>query len=417
VYALLWRQAVVSPTHETESLRVFRARLFAASLCIALALCFLGLRSVQSQSGLRRITNTTEEGKSLNPSLSGDGRIVAFESTEDLAQAGGGDRFRALRADVSTEPPTFSQMATARAVAPATSQDGSRVAFAARDNPLNTNLDGNSEIFLFDNGTLRQITNTSPGQIENRVVNGNFQPSISDDGRFIAFSSNRDLTGLNADGNLEIFIFDGATGAFTQLTNSLGTVGATDAKISGNGARVAYIRDNGASVSTHRDLVIQDRAGSLPLQLIAGSVDGLAVTYGRAISDDGTRVVYSALTAPNASQVFLFDGRSGNQIRPVTFLGSRATDVPLHPTISGDGTRIAFATRRAVLPNNPDSGVDLYTFDVPTGQTARVTNGPATATADVVSSLNDTGTLVAFNFPRVLSGAVVFSDYANNTEI
>ena len=39
-------------------------------------------------------------------------------------------------------------------------------------------------------------------------VNGNFLPSISDDGRYIAFSSNRNLTNQNADGNLEIFIYD-----------------------------------------------------------------------------------------------------------------------------------------------------------------------------------------------------------------
>ena len=32
------------------------------------------------QSPLRRITNTTEEGISHNPTISGDGRIVAFES-------------------------------------------------------------------------------------------------------------------------------------------------------------------------------------------------------------------------------------------------------------------------------------------------------------------------------------------------
>jgi uncharacterized repeat protein (TIGR01451 family) len=405
---------------------VFRVSSLAALLCLGLVLCALTMPSASSQQGgLRRVTTTTEEGLSLNPSLSGDGRRIAFESTEDIAHAGGSDHFRAIRADISTEPTTFVQMAGARAVSPAISQDGSRIAFAARDNPLGTNLDGNSEIFLYDGATLRQLTNTSPGNAVDRVRNGNFQPSISDDGRFIAFASNRDLvSGQNPDANLEIFVYDTATQGFTQLTSSTGTVGASDAKISGNGARIAYIRDTGASPSAQRDLVIQDRAGGATL-VAAMNVSGLALTYGRAISDDGTRVVYAAETAtPNSTQVFLFDGRSLNLIRPITFLGARATDVPLHPTISGDGSRIAFATRRTVLPEDGGSSVDLYTFDIPTGQFARVTptlqsttETQLTPSADVVSSLSDDGGVIAFNFPRLLSGAVAFPELGNNSEI
>ena len=69
-----------------------------------------------------------------------------------------------------------------------------------------------------------QVTDTSPRDISNRNIDGNFQPSISDDGRFIAFSSNRDLANQNADGNLEIFVYDSVTVSFAQLTNSSGIV-------------------------------------------------------------------------------------------------------------------------------------------------------------------------------------------------
>src|SRR2546425_4461601 len=190
---------------------------------------------MQTQSTLRRITNTTEEGINLNPSISGDGRIVAFESTEDIAGAGGADHFRAIRANITVDPSTFFQMGGTRAVTPAISQDGSRIAFASKDDPLGTNPDGNSEIFLLNGSNLTQVTSTSPGDVANRVTNGNFQPSISDDGRFIAFSSNRDLAGQNSDGNLEIFIYDTQASSFIQLTNTSGIVGSSDAKISGGG--------------------------------------------------------------------------------------------------------------------------------------------------------------------------------------
>ncbi|MDX6611940.1 MAG: hypothetical protein QOD75_1126, partial [Blastocatellia bacterium] len=368
------------------------------------------------QSPLRRITNTTEEGISVNPAISGDGRIVGFESTEDIAHAGGPESFRAIRANVSVDPPTFLQLGATRAPAPAISQDGSRIAFASKDNPLGSNPDGNSEIFLHDGAKLIQLTNTSPGDIANRVVNGNFLPSISDDGRFIAFSSNRDLTSQNGDGNLEIFICDTVNLSFTQLTNSSAIVGFTDAKISGNGAAVAYIRDNGSTPGASRDLLLQNRVGAPALKVLAAGAPLLAMTYGRAISDDGLRVVWSAETATNSTQVFLFDGRN-NLTRQITALGARTTEVAPQPTISGDGSRIAFATRRTVISPTSDVGVDLYTYDIPSGTFTRVTNAPSSATAEVVSSLNDDGSIIAFSFPRVLSGAVSNSDLANNSEI
>ena len=383
-------------------------------------LCFLVVRGGHAQSGgLRRVTNTTEEGININPSISGDGRILAFESTEDIAGAGGTDHFRAIRANVSVDPATFFQMGGTRAVAPAISQDGSRIAFASKDDPLGTNLDGNSEIFLLDGSKLTQVTNTSPGDIANRVINGNFQPSMSDDGRFVAFSSNRDLASQNSDGNLEVFVYDSLGGSFTQLTNTSGVVGASDAKLSGNGALVAYIRDSGATPSAKRDLVEQSRVGPSAATLLAGNVQSLAMTYGRAISDDGARVVFAAETATNTTQVFLFDGRGGAGLRQMTSLGARVTEAPLHATISGDGMRIAFAARRSVpgAPANSDGGVELYVLDIPTSQMSKITNAPSSATADVVASLDDNGSVVAFNFPRILSGALVNSELANDSEI
>lgn len=390
------------------------SRRFLFVALVAASLCVMFWQTARMQSPLRRVTNTTEEGININPSISGDGRIVAFESTEDIAGAGGSESFRSLRANVTAEPASFFQIGAARAPAPAISQDGSRIAFASKDDPLGTNADHNSEIFLYDGAKLIQVTNTSPGDISNRIINGNFQPSISDDGRFIAFSSNRDLTSENGDGNLEIFVYDSVALNFTQLTSSSGNFGSSDAKISGNAASVAYIRDTGATPSANRDLLLQNRAGAPSIRVLATAAPSLAMTYGRAISDDGTRVVWSAQTA-NTTQVFLYDGRN-SFTRQITTLGSRVTDVSLQPTISGDGSRIAFATRRSFL-GNTNGGVNLYTYDIPSGTFGRVTAGPANATAEVVSSLNDDGSVIAFNFPRVFSGSVSKDIFEDDSEI
>src|SRR6266576_7300438 len=212
------------------------ARFTVVLILTALLVCLASLwpRLSHSDNLLRRVTNTTEDGINLNPSISGDGRLVAFESTEDLANSGGSNSFRAFQTDLAPNPAQFLQMALSRSVTPGISQDESRITFASTSDPLGQNADGNSEVFLFS-GTLKQITNTTSGGLASRVEDGNFQPAISDDGRFIAFSSNRDLTQQNGDANLEVFLFDNNSQAFTQVTNSTNTVGAGSVKISGDG--------------------------------------------------------------------------------------------------------------------------------------------------------------------------------------
>jgi uncharacterized protein (TIGR03437 family) len=375
---------------------------------------------VRSQSSApRRVTNAPVHTTSLNPTLSGDGRHIVFESTADLTGDGTGTHFRAFVADATADTISFSELAPTRAPAAAISQDGASIAFASAEDLTGENSDRNSEIFLSTAGHTTQITSTTPADASTRVRDGNFQPSISDDGGLVAFSSNRDLTGENADGNLEIFLYDVAAHKFTQLTNTVATIGASDAKLGGEGSRVAFIRDNApanAPPSTARDLVIFNRV-TKSFQTLAASVNALTLSPGRCVSDDGARVVYASETATNTSQVFLYDGRNGGILRQLTRLSSRVTDVPLAATISGDGARVAFATRRSVVGGNSDASTELYLYDLPTNGFTRLTDAPPDATAAVVASLNDDGSLVAFNFSRVLEGAVTDDDFSNNAEI
>jgi len=203
-----------------------------------------------------------------------------------------------------------------------------------------------------------------------------------------------------------LFLYDARAERFTQLTND----GGVSPKISADGARVYYIK----ATADKADLVLIETATGMA-RVIAPEVAGLSITEGRAVSNDGMRLVYSAATETNQTQVFLFDGRD-NSTRQLTQLGSRAVDVNLQPTISGDGRRVAFATRRRVT-NASDGGVELYLLDLPTGQVQQITSAPAAATAEVVASLNFDGSRVAFNFPRILSGPVSDDDLRNNSEI
>ena len=364
----------------------------------------------QSNPNLTRLTNTPEHAVNLNPSLSDDGRVVVFESSADLVRGGPSSSFHAFRA--SLDGPTFHDIGSTRAISPAHSSDGKIIVFASAEDLVGRNADRNSEIFMFDGAVVKQVTETEADSNVSRLSDGNFQPSVTGDGRTIAFSSNRDLRGQNSDRSLEIYLYDILGQSYLQLTNGTDHA-AGSPKISADGSRVYYKRTISDRPEVSDLILIETKTATS--RVLASEIRDLTLTEGRAISNDGMRVVYSAEVAPNQSQVFLFDGRE-SAIRQLTQLPSRTVDVELQPTISGDGKRVAFATRRRVV-NASDGGVELYLLDLPTGQIQQITNAPSAATAEVVSSLNFDGSVVAFNFPRLLSGPVIEDDFRNNSEI
>lgn len=256
------------------------------------ALCALTpFRARTQESAPRRLTDTPPESTSLNPSLSGDGAVVVFESNAPAADAPGRRGFQAMSADIPSA--SLTHLAASRAPAAAVSQDGKTAAFASKDDPIGLNPDGNSEIFLSGPAGLSQLTDTRPEDATARTTQGSFQPSISDDGRLLAFASNRDLTGENPDRNGEIFLLDTDTRALTQLTRTAAPAESSDAKISGDGSVVAFIRRSDDAAG---DLIIFDRAAGAE-RVAAEHLEGIALPYGRAISDDGRRVVFSASEA------------------------------------------------------------------------------------------------------------------------
>jgi uncharacterized protein (TIGR03437 family) len=330
-------------------------------IAVSIFFVFASLPRSETASNPKRLTSTPAHALNLNPSLSDDGRTVVFESSADVfGDSGGAPSFHGIRADVFNG--SFLEIARGRMVSPALSSDGRVVAFASNEDPVGENADRNSEIFVLDGPVLRQLTHS--------LNQTNSQPSISSDGKLIVFSSNGETR-----------------------------------KMSGDGSRI-YVKRN-------TDLFVIDREKQLET-LIGSAIPELTLTEGRAVSNDGMRLVYSASVGLNQTQVFVFDARD-NSVRQLTQLGSRVTDVPLQPAISGDGKRIAFATRRRVSAAT-DGSVELYVLDLPTGQVQQVTNAPSSATAEVVASLNFDGSVVAFNFPRVLSGTAD-DDFENNSEI
>src|SRR5215213_8330900 len=201
-------------------------RLTANFLITGLLFLYAALCATESGASLTQITNTSEHAVNLNPTLSDNGKIVVFESSADLLGSGQSSSFLAVRAELRAQGAVFRALGNTRLVSPALSSDGKIIVFASTEDLVGQNVDRNSEIFLFDGTQLKQVTVTEPTSNMSRLSDGNFQPSVTADGRMIAFSSNRDLGGLNGDLSYEIFVYSvdhsvdhSVNCGFTQLTN------------------------------------------------------------------------------------------------------------------------------------------------------------------------------------------------------
>lgn len=108
------------------------------------------------------------------------------------------------------------------------------VVFRHNGDPLAQNADSGMELFMLDtaNGALRQLTDTNSQQLS--------IGSLDSTGGRIAFTSDADLTGDNPDGNVEVFVFDTASG-FRQITRTLGVAENATPLLTHNGNAVLFV--------------------------------------------------------------------------------------------------------------------------------------------------------------------------------
>ena len=121
-------------------------------------------------------------------------------------------------------------------MSPAISADGSVLAFDSDCDLTGGNADGSVEIFVYDGAAFTQVTS---GQFCSSA-----SPSLNAAGDRVSFDSDCDLTGANADGNAEIFqsVIGGATTQLTSDGTGLGC-GSFDAASNASGDLVAFDSD------------------------------------------------------------------------------------------------------------------------------------------------------------------------------
>jgi TolB protein len=349
------------------------------------------------------------DGGSFDPSVSGDGRYVAFRSeATDLAGAGvDTNAFRDIYVrDMTSGTTTLVSRGFGGAAAngesdsPSISSDGNFIVFSSTAaNLVAPGLDTNGavrDVFVF-NRTTSEISLVSNNQSRTGSGGGaSSEPSISQDGRFVGFTSDAaDLATGDGNGASDVFLYDLATGA-------MNLVSANQAGASANGAsHDAFVAPEG------RYIVFSSAAADL---VTTGDANGVvdvfvATTPNRQAGD----------TAPPTASISQADQPSNvTGATTLEFTVSYADDTDLATTSFGDndvtltlldGT-VVNATRVSSVGSGQSAKV-TYSVPAPGGTVDEADNGLYTVTvrANGVTDANN-NSVVAGALPQIQVTAV-----------
>ncbi len=253
------------------------------------------------------------------------------------------------------------------------------------------------------------------------------QPSVSADGRYVAFSSTAtNLTGASGPGHVateEVYVADDGAQKVRLVSATAGGVAANAASsgpsISGDGNTVAFVSAasnlaGGVAKGTENIYVVT--AGGPP-RLVSVGVGGAATdgnSYQPAISGDGHSVVFTSTSDnlvagdDNAKpDVFVANLETGITRRAsVASHGAQANGPSSNGSISGDGRFVTFASTSSNLVGRQRVGAEeVYVHDLASNLTnvisvssaGRRQNAAVSAPFTQVSSISGNGRYVAFD--------------------
>ncbi|HET7487446.1 MAG TPA: hypothetical protein VFJ85_05910 [Acidimicrobiales bacterium] len=328
-------------------------------------------------------------GASAGPAVSADGRYVAFQSAATNLVAGDSNGQNDVFVfDRQSGTTTRASLATGGATqgngastAPSLSADGRFVAYqSGATNLVPGDTNGQSDVFVTDRsgsltttrasvvtGGAQGCTPTSPATTCTTAqgAGASTLPSISADGRYVSFTSAATyLVAGDTNGALDVFVADRQT--LTTTRESLGAGGAqatgggsTSSSISADGMAVAFSSDAtnlvGGDTNATTDIFVRDRAAASTARVSVGP-GGVQAAGGisafPSLSADGRVAVFDS-TATNLvagdgngrSDVFAYDRASATTTRVSVGPGGRQGDAgSFFAKVSGDGRFVTYAS-------------------------------------------------------------------------
>jgi Tol biopolymer transport system component len=308
---------------------------------------------------------TGDSGAWGRPAMNSDGRFVAFESfatdlvsgdTNSASDIFVRDREMATTSRVSLD--SGGSQADGFSFQPTISGDGRYVAFESdATNLVSGDTNAANDIFVRDRQaetTTRVSVATGGAQADGP----SFQPAISNDGRYVAFYS--EATNL-VSGDTNVFC---DTDGDTQYDDNCPDVFVRDRDTDEDG-----VPDEAGAVSTTR------------VSVASGGAQANGASVGPAISGDGRYVAfYSEATnlvtgdGNGTWDVFVRDWQlEATERVSVDSGGSEGNGLSYDPAVNWDGRFVAFASAATnLVTGDTNSAVDVLVRDRQTGVTERV---------------------------------------------
>lgn len=317
---------------------------------------------------------------SLAPCISADGRFVVFQSwTSDLVPGDtnmNSDIFVHDRLTRTTERVSVDSSgaeADSRSDQPSISADGRFVAFMSfATNLVAEDTNDRADVFVRDRltGTTQRVSVTAAGT-QNQIHSQ--APSISADGRYVAYESFTTGPCGPVDWSA-VYLYDRQTGTTEMAsmnTNGIApNVICTQPSISADGKYIAfstYAPYYNPDIVSGQNIYLRDRrTGLTELVSVNDSVEPTGSSRADScISADGRYVAYRSSWSTQADgytaryQVYLRDRERGVTERvSVNYSGTPANQNAYLPTISADGGVVAFASIATNLVWGDSNGKD-----------------------------------------------------------
>lgn len=287
---------------------------------------------------------------------------------------------------------------------PSLSIDGRWVAFSSgATNLVASDTNGRWDVLVHDrqtNTTALVSVGTSGAQFNGDSWN----PIISADGRFVAF----DVVAQPFPGNnaTSLTLHDRQTGTTTQVASQLGSH-SLHGSLSSDGRFIAYEH---SMFGPPYHIYFLDRQAGVTVQVDVDNAGSPANSMSNApsISGDGRLVAFTSEASNliagdtnSLSDVYVRDLVAATTVRiSVASGGAQASGASAAPAFSADGRFVAFGSYASdLVPGDTNAQYDVFLHELATGTTTRVSLGPGGAQGNSGSfapSISADGRMIAF---------------------
>jgi Tol biopolymer transport system component len=263
---------------------------------------------------------------------------------------------------------------------PAISADGRFVVFTTSQQLTADDHNGFQDVYRRDlrDGTIERVTKDAIGGDPNA---DSVDPVLSEDGRFVAFTSGAsNVVPGDTNGLRDVYVRDMQTGQYTRVSvvGSGSQLTADDADVhsmSADGSKIAFTASHRSRLDSvlHSTVYVRDLATNTTTDV---GLPGAGIDWGPSLSADGAFVAFTYEPdelSPQIDENAYLRRLGSGELTVVSIDPNGGAAGGFEPSVSGDGRYVAFESDASNLVAGDNNGTgDIFVRDLQTNTTRRV---------------------------------------------